>query len=138
MCHPKTSGGELVKLYDYFEEKMGIGVLATADADGKVNAALYARPHFVDENTAVFIMGDRLTHKNLVSNPYATYLFVESGSVFEGKRLYLKKDHEEEDPEFIDALRRRRCGTCAESHYTPKYVAYFHIDKVLPLVGTRK
>lgn len=125
-----------MELYDYFEEKTGIGVLATADADGKVDVALYARPHFVDENNAVFIMGDRLTHKNLVSNPHATYLFVESGSGFEGKRLYLRKDYEEEDPEFIDALRRRRCGTCEEANYAPKYVGYFRIDKVLPLVGS--
>jgi len=124
-----------VKLYDYFEEKTGIGVLATADAYGKVDAALYARPHFVDENTAVFIMGDRLTHKNLVSNPHATYLFIESGEGYDGKRLYLTKKREEEDPEFIDGLRRRKCGTCAESKYEDKYVAFFHIDRVLPLIG---
>ena len=126
----------MVKLYDYFEAANGIGVLATADADGKVDAALYARPHFLNEETVVFIMGDRLTHRNLASNPYATYLFVESGSVSKGKRLYLRKEREEEDPEFIDALRRRGCGTCEEANYSPKYVGYFHIDRVLPVVGS--
>jgi len=124
-----------MKLYDYFEAKTGIGVLATADADGKVDAAIYARPHFSSEDTVVFIMNDRLTHKNLQSNPYATYLFIESGEGYHGKRLYLTKEDEEEDPEFIDGLRRRRCGACAESKYEAKYVAYFHIDKVLPLIG---
>jgi hypothetical protein len=124
-----------MKLYDYFEANKGIGVLATADSKGRVNAALYARPHFTAEDTAVFLMDDRLTHKNLTSNSSATYLFIQSGKGFQGKRLYLTKEHEEEDPEFIDALRRRRCGTCEEADHAAKYVAYFHIDKVLPLVG---
>jgi hypothetical protein len=125
-------------LSDYFEATKGIGVLATADSKGKVNAALYARPHFTDEDTAVFLMDDRLTHKNLSSNPNATYLFVESGPGFKGKRIYLTRKHEEEDPEFIDALRRRHCGMCEKAKYTAKYVAHFHIDKVLPLIGAGK
>ncbi len=125
-----------MKLYEYFEANTGTGVLATADAEGKVDAALYARPHFTDDHTAVFIMGDRLTHKNLESNPHAAYIFMESGPGFKGKRLYLTKDHEEVDPEFIDSLRRRRCGTCAESNYEAKYVAFFRVDKELPLVGS--
>jgi hypothetical protein len=129
-------GGAPLKLYEYFEANTGTGVLATADSEGRVDAALYARPHFTDDNTAVFIMGDRLTHKNLTSNPHAAYIFIESGPGFKGKRLYLTKNNEEEDPEFIDALRRRRCGTCEESDYSAKYVAYFRIDKVLPLVGS--
>lgn len=125
-----------MELSDYFDGTKGIGVLATADSKGKVNAALYARPHFTDRYTAVFLMDDRLTHKNLSSNPNAVYLFVESGRGFEGKRIYLTKKHEEEEPEFIDGLRLRHCGTCEEANYTAKYVAYFHIDKVLPLVGS--
>jgi hypothetical protein len=31
-------------LIDYFEKTQGTGVLATADAQGKVDLALYARP----------------------------------------------------------------------------------------------
>jgi hypothetical protein len=37
-----------MNLKDYFENAKGLGVLATADADGKVNWAVYARPHFLD------------------------------------------------------------------------------------------
>lgn len=127
-----------MKLYEYFEEKTGTGVLATADSGGNVDGALYARPHFSDEDTAAFVMDDRLTHRNLTSNPHAAYIFIESGPAYKGKRLYLTEDHEEEDPEFIDALRRRRCGTCEEANYAAKYVAYFHVDRVLPLVGTEE
>ena len=56
-------------LKDYFEKSKGKGIIATADAKGKVGMAVYARPHFVDEKTAVFIMADRLMHKNLQENP---------------------------------------------------------------------
>lgn len=30
----------------YFENEEGVGIFATADGDGKVDAAVYARPHF--------------------------------------------------------------------------------------------
>ena len=125
-----------MKLYDYFEANQGIGVLATSDSEGKVNGALYARPHFTDDHTAVFIMDDRLTHKNIGSNPHAAYIFIESRPGYHGKRLHLTEERELEDPEFIDGLRRRRCGTCAEANYSPKYVAFFHVDEELPLVGS--
>ena len=45
-----------MNLSDYFDNTKGCGVLATADSDGKVNAAVYARPHFFDENTIAFII----------------------------------------------------------------------------------
>ena len=80
-----------MNLGEYFDNAKGHGVLATADADGKVNAAMYARPYFADHKTAVFIMAERLTHANLKTNPWATYLFIESGPGYSGKRLYLKK-----------------------------------------------
>jgi len=54
-----------MNLGEYFDKMSGHGVLATADATGKVNAAVYARPYFTDETTAVFIMAERLTHQNL-------------------------------------------------------------------------
>ena len=66
-------------LIDYFDKTTGMGVLATSDAQGMVNAAVYGRPHFIDEENIAFIMAERLSHKNLQSNPHAVYLFKESG-----------------------------------------------------------
>jgi hypothetical protein len=120
-----------MRLSEYFEKRTGRGMLATADSNGKVDIAVYAKPHFMDEETIAFIMTDRLTHKNLRSNPHAAYLFMESGEKFVGKRLYLKKVKEEKDSPLIDALRRRRIPP---THGT-RYLVYFHIDKVLPLLG---
>jgi hypothetical protein len=123
-----------MELNEYFESTKGRGVLATADKNGKVNLALYARPYFIDERTVTFIMTERLTHANLKSNPWASYLFTEEEWKYQGKRLYLKKVKEEEDPDLVDQI----CRKCDYSNYETgnRYVVYFNIEKVLPLIGS--
>jgi hypothetical protein len=122
-----------MNLGEYFENTRGRGVLATADATGNVNAAIYARPYFTEETTAVFIMAERLTHQNLQSNPWAAYLFMELGEDYAGKRLYLKKVKEEQNEELV----RDICRKCDYSHYdiSTSYLVYFNVEKVLPLIG---
>ena len=126
-----------MRLSEYFENAEGIGVLATADADGRVNAAIYSRPHFLDpndESTLVLIMADRLSHRNIAANPHAAYLFVEHRDEYVGKRLSLSKIKEETDPEKIQALRRRKLPPeCDEEKMS--FLVYFHVDGVRPLVG---
>jgi hypothetical protein len=121
-----------LNLGEYFDKTRGSGVLATADATGKVNAAVYARPYFTDETTAVFIMAERLTHQNLQSNPWAAYLFMEAGGGYTGKRLYLKKIKEEQNEKVVGDI----CRKCDYSYYDigTSYVAYFKVGKVLHLV----
>ncbi len=127
-----------MKLSEYFEEKMGTGVISTADDKGIVNAAIYSRPHFMDEETIAFIMADRLTHHNLKANPHAAYLFIEAGNTYVGKRLYLTKIKEEKDSPLIATLRRRKTNSASKSYETEtKYLVYFRIDKVLPLIGDK-
>jgi len=123
-----------MNLHDYFEKTQGIGVLATADSQGKVDAAIYARPHVTDETTVAFIMREHLTHQNLQSNPHAAYLFVEEGTGYVGKRLHLTKLREETDPALIDSLRRRTPKVCRENA-SKEHLVYFRIDKIRPLVG---
>ncbi|MFC2008400.1 pyridoxamine 5'-phosphate oxidase family protein [Chloroflexota bacterium] len=122
-----------MNLGDYFDQTKGHGVLATADATGKVNTAVYARPYFTDDTTAVFIMAERLTHENLKSNPWASYLFMEAGEGYSGKRLYLKKVKEEQNEQLVSDI----CRKCDYSHYEihTRYVVYFNVEKVLPLIG---
>lgn len=115
----------------YFEKTEGLGVLATADSSGRVDAAVYSRPHFLEEGTLAFIMRDRLTHHNLQSNPYATFLFAEDGSRSTGKRLFLKKVREEQNPELIEKIKRRKYSDDTES----MFIVYFTLEKELPLVG---
>lgn len=119
-------------LKNYFENTEGVGVLATADAEGRVDAAIYSRPHVMDPDTVAFIMRDRLTHHNLQSNPNAAYLFVEAGEKYVGKRLFLTKIREEQDTELAYKLRRRKYP---EDKQEPLFLAFFRIDKILPLIG---
>ena len=77
-------------LKEYFPRTSGTGVLATADAGGRVDAAIYATPHVMDDGTVAFVMLERLTHKNIQSNPFAAYLFREEAPGYKGIRLFLK------------------------------------------------
>ncbi len=119
----------------YFENAKGTGVLATADSDGKVDAAIYSRPHFLEEDKLAFIMRDRLTHHNLTSNPHASFLFIENGPGYKGKRLFLKKVREEENPELVGKIKRRRY---TDENLEPKFLVYFTLEKELPLIGDTK
>ncbi len=123
-----------IDLREYFENTEGLGVLATADATGNVDLAVYGRPHVMDDGTVAFIMADRTSHTNLMSNPHAAYLFAEQGPGYPGKRLYLTKTGEETDPDRIKALRRegRKHRECDDSH---RFLVHFKVDKVRPAVG---
>jgi hypothetical protein len=122
----------MMQLKAYFESTKGIGVLATADSKGHVDAAVYSRPHFMEDGTLAFIMRDRLTHHNLQSNPYATFLFVEHGPGYNGKRLFLEKIREEQNTELINKIKRRKYTDDGDE---PKFLVYFKLTRELPLIG---
>ena len=122
-------------LYDYFENTEGRGVLSTADSGGKVDAAVYARPHLMEDGTLAMIMRDRLTHHNLQSNPHACYLFMENGRGYKGKRLFLKKVREEKNSELILELKRRQY---IQETDEDEFLVYFEVIRELPLVGAGK
>ncbi len=128
-----------MKLSEYFDKVKGLGVLSTADASGKVDSAVYARPHVVDEQTVAFIMADRLSHANLQSNPHAAYLFKEEGPKYIGKRLYLTKIREEKDSPMIEQIRRKKYPEI-EGKYEgmSKFLVFFRVEKVLPLIGDKE
>lgn len=124
-----------MELKEYFKETTGIGVLGTADSEGKVDAAIYSRPFVLDNETLVFIMADRLSRKNLQSNPHAAYLFLESIEDYEGKRFYLTKlkegtGSEEENEE----LKEKYDLACEKYKGETLFLVYFQVDEVLPLV----
>ena len=128
-------------LGEYFQQTKGRGILATADEKGHVDAAVYARPKIIDDDTVAFIMRDRLSHANLQSNPHATYLFMEKGSGgYEGKRLFLTKVAEEQDTERLYALRRADHNAIKETREQrgPLFLTLFRIDKVLPVTMARE
>jgi len=119
----------------YFESRKGWGVLATADAEGRVNTAVYATPHVMDAGSVAFIMLGRKTHDNLLQNPHASYLYHEEGPGFSGKRFWLKKVREEEDTELLHALRRRKSPHGEDEEKKPRFLVFFSVEKELPLIG---
>lgn len=123
-----------MELREYFENASGLGVLATADNSGRVNTAVYSRPHVMEDGSLAFIMRDRLSHKNIQSNPHAAYLFREDGPGYQGKRLYLTRIREETDPDLIAALSRRQYRS-AEDRRESSFLVYFKLEKQRPLVG---
>ncbi len=127
-----------MNLSEYFDNTKGVGVLATADSDGKVDAAIYARPHFMENGTIAFIMRERLSHANLQSNPHAAFLFMEDGSGYKGKRLFLIKIREEENSELVKEISRRSYNSDKRGLEESKFVVFFKLEKELPLIGSGK
>jgi hypothetical protein len=122
-------------LKEYFEKTLGQGILATADADGNVDVAIYSRPHIADDGTVMFIMADRLSHRNILSNPKAAFLFREDGQGYRGKRLYLEKIREEKNSPLIEQLRAKKHGKQDEGGPKDRFLVYFRVTGIRPLTG---
>jgi hypothetical protein len=127
-------GDDAMKIKDYFENTKGLGVLSTADNHGKVNSAIYSRPHVMEDGSLAFIMRDRLTHNNTELNSHAVYLFREDGPGYNGKRLYLTKVREENDADLIESLSRRSYPSDKDRRES-RFLVYYKLDKERPLVG---
>jgi hypothetical protein len=123
-----------MELKEYFNNTKGFGVMSTADSHGKVNSAVFARPHFMEDGTLAFIMRDRLTYQNILQNGHASYLFREDSPGYKGRRLFLTRVRVEEDPEKINSLSRRR-EKYEEDAAEPKFLVHFKLDGVRPLIG---
>lgn len=121
-------------LDEYFKNTTGFGVLSTANAEGLVDAAVYSRPHIMEDGTMAFIMNDRLSHAYLKSNPHAAYLFREAADGYKGKRFFLTKVREEQDSELLHKL-KRRVYTEGKAAQESKFLVFFRIDQELPLIG---
>ena len=121
-------------LKEYFEENKGTSVLATADSEGKVDNAIYSRPHVINDKTVTLIMKDKLSYANLQSNPHACLLFIEKSEGYKGKRFYLTKICQEDDQEKINSLRRHKHSNL-EAENAKRFLVHFRVDNVRPLVG---
>lgn len=124
-------------LQPYFTEKSGHAILGTADAAGKVDMAIYSKPFFLGtEGEIALIMANRLSYANICQNPNAAYMFIEQGTGYHGKRLYLTKVREEKDDALIQKLMSEK-----GYHFTKDEDAgsmtlvHFRVESIVPLVG---
>jgi len=83
----------------------GLGVMSTSSSDGKVNSAVYARPHIIDETTLVWGMTDKRTYQNLTRNRHASFLFKTSSPGFSGVRLALELIKTEEAGDLLETIK---------------------------------
>ena len=120
-------------LQAYFDNSEGLGTLSTADANGNVDSAIYATPHVMGEDTVAFIMRPRLSFDNIQQNPKAVYLYVEKGPGYQGRRLYLEKTAQEENPEKVNQFRRSSHGDTGGEEQAK--LVYFKVTRIRPLVG---
>jgi len=123
-------------LKEYFENTNGLGVLSTADIKGNVDSAIYAAPHIMSDDSVAFIMRPRLSYDNLQQNPKAAYLYIEKGPGYQGRRLYLEKTGQEEDPEQVKQFRRSSHGDSGDEEQAK--LVYFKVTRVRPLVGDKE
>ena len=132
----ETEKEDILDLRDYFEKTQGVGILATSNREGKVDVAVFARPHVMDDGTAAFIMRDKLTHHNLEQNPHAAYMFVEEAPGWRGIRLFLTKIREERNSELLHSLSRRSESSYPGTSPEDRFLVFFSVDMVLPAIGT--
>ncbi len=122
-------------LNEYFSTSQGIGILSTADNQGNVTSAIYARPKVLADGTMVFLMRERLSYKNICANPHASYMFIESGAGYQGVRLYLQKIDEINDPQWAQQMTRNSLTPEQDQEKGPKHLVRFRVDKSLALIG---
>ncbi len=126
-----------MSLYSYFKNTQGIGILATADSDGMVDLAVYAKPEIVDDTTIAFVMKERLSRENLKTNPNAAYMFIEKGDGYMGKRLYLTMTREETNTSLVEEFIKRQPEISPSKDDSNKYLVFFQVNNVWPLIGDK-
>ena len=126
-----------MNLFDYFEKTKGMGILATCDSDGILDMAIYAKPEVAGELTIAFVMKERLSHQNLRTNPHAAYMFIEDGEGYKGHRFYLTKLREETNSSVIEEFIKKQPEIAEPGDDSNKYLVYFHVDNIWPLVGEK-
>lgn len=123
-----------MKLSELFKRE-GRGVIATSNTQGEVNVAVYAVPHFVDDETLAWGMTEGRTYKNVIDNPNAAYLYMYAGAGYSGARLSLKLKGIKNSGEMLDTIKARtREIVGPEAAAAVKHAAYFTVVEVRPLI----
>lgn len=119
-------------LAEYFGNVAGVGVFATANKEGMVNTAVYARPHINEDGTISFIMRNKQSRQNVLENPQASYLFKENGG-FHGIRLTLRMLDESDDQDKIRELSKR--PNYHDQAIEERYLVRFSLVNARKLIG---
>lgn len=124
-------------LMEYFNQQPRLGVLGTADKDGKPNAAYFGSPRMVDEKTVTMGLGHNRTLTNLQENPQAVYMIMQPGASvpeWKGLRIYLKMTACETEGKKLDYMRSKIAEAAGEGAAKMIQAAVtFKVQEVRPL-----
>jgi hypothetical protein len=113
----------------------GLGVMSTSSSEGKVNNAVYARPHIINATTLVWGMTDKRTYQNLTRNRHAAFLFKTNGPGFNGVRLALELIKTEEAGELLETIKKNTdeiVGPGAGAAVS--HAVWFRVTEIRPLI----
>ena len=123
-----------------FNKDTRIGALATADANGQVNTAVFGSPRMIDENTMVMAIGENRSFQYLQENSKATFIVVEPGSApqtWKGARVYLELDGIERHGELVDSFRENIRKVAGDQSADAIVAAVrFKVTDVRPLIDS--
>jgi hypothetical protein len=128
------------RLISFFNEQPRIGVLSTANREGKVNAGVFASPMMLDEQTVIMGLGQNRTLQNLQENPHAAFTIVKPGETLQnrkGLRVYLKMHTCEKEGKQLDQIRSRIAAMAGETAARNVVACViFQVTEVRPLVDS--
>lgn len=122
-----------------FNKEARIGILATANNNKDVNAAVFGSPRMIDEDTVIMAIGDNRSAQYLEENPKASFIVIEPGqapATWKGVRLYLEVESFERYGEVLDSFRakiRKMAGN--KSADAIQAAIRFKITDVRPLIA---
>ena len=115
-----------------------VGVLATADAEGKPNAAYFGSPRLDLEGRLVMGLMENRTLANLEANPHAVFFTVKEapvGFTTPGWRLYLEVKHIDREGEVLQQVKEAIAAAAGEQAAAGiKAGLVFEVTSVRPLV----
>jgi len=124
-------------LMDYFNRQPRLGILSTADKEGRPNSAYFGSPRMVDEKTVTMGLGKNRTLTNLQENPYAVYMIMEPGQTlaeWRGLRVYLKMTSCETFGKKLDYMRGNIAKVAGEAAAKQIQAAVtFEVQRIRPL-----
>ena len=126
------------RLMDYFNKQPRIGILSTANKEGKVDAAIFGSPMMVDEKTVVMGLGENRTFTYLQENPNAVFTIVEEGEGFmdwKGLRVYLKMKEYATSGETLETYKKQVARAAGEDAAAMIHASVtFEVTEVRPLI----
>lgn len=126
------------RLVDYFNKQPRIGILSTANKEGKVDAAVFGSAMMIDEKTVVMGLGENRTFEYLQENPNAAFTIVEQGEAFmdwKGLRVYLKMKEYATSGETLETYRKQVARAVGEDAAAMIHASVtFEVTEVRPLI----